>query len=306
MQLKSAKGVFGLNFATSGIEVTKRKEKITMMTMKRMLVAPALIGALLAGCNDDTVEPTQQAEVTFGQMYPEATNVEWETEGDYRVAEFRDGGFEKEAWFDRSGSWQLTETDLAYADLPEEVRTAHESGDFADWTVDDVDFVERNGRESLYVLEVERGNTEYDLYYLEDGTLVKSFADTDNDNNYLPTNLPNNVTELLNDRYPDHRIIDVETDDNRITVELLDGSTHREADFATDGSWIRTETDVRLNAVPDAVLDALAASEYSAYRVDDIDFIETPDGNYYQFELESRDGDVDITIDEAGNVERVN
>ncbi len=277
-----------------------------MVTMKRILVVPALVGALLTGCNDDTVEPTQQPDQVFAQLYPDATDVEWEAEGEYRVAEFRDGGMEKEAWFDRAGAWQLTETELAYADLPEAVRTAHEGGDFAAWTVDDVDFVERNGRESLYVLEVERGNAEYDLYYLADGTLVKAFPDNNNDNDYLPVVLPDAVTQLLNERYPEHRIIDVETDDNRITVELLDGNIRRDADFANDGTWVRTETDVRLNEVPDAVLDALATSEYGAYTVDDIDFVETPDGNYYHFELESRNGDVEITIDEAGNIEPVN
>lgn len=277
-----------------------------MMTMKRMLVVPALVGGLLMSCNDDTIEPTQQAEQTFAQMYPDATNVEWEAEGTYRVAEFQDGGLEKEAWFDGAGRWQLTEADLPFSDLPEAVRTAHEGGDFGEWTVDDVDFVERNGHEPLYVIEVERGSAEYDLYYLEDGTLVKAFPDNDNDNDYLPVVLPDAVTQLLNDRYPEHRIIDVEADDNRLTVELLDGSIRRDADFAADGTWIRTETDIRLNDVPEVVMDALATSEYGSYRIDDIDFVETSEGNHYHFELESRNEEVEVTIDEEGNIERVN
>jgi len=277
------------------------------MEMKHYFMIPALAGVLITGCtDDDNVAPENRAHDTFREMYPDVTAVEWERENSYYVAEFRVGSHDKEAWFDGTGNWQLTETELPYADLPEAVRLAHEAGDFADWIVDDVDFVERKDRETIYVLEVERGNTEYDLYYLEDGTLVKAFPDNDNDNDYLPITLPNGVSQFLADRYPDYRLVDTDVDDGRIEVELIHGKFKREAQFTTEGDWVYTETEVGLNDVPEAITDVLSESEYSIYRVDDIDFIETPEGAYYHFELELGNDDVEVRIHENGELEVLN
>ncbi len=276
------------------------------MKLKYYVMIPTLAGVLASGCvSDEVVAPENRAHESFRKMYPEVTSVEWERENNYYVAEFKVGNHDMEAWFDEGGEWQLTETDLPYNDLPEAVRQAHEAGDFKDWTVDDVDFVERNGREAIYVLEVKRSNTEYDLYYLADGTLVRAFPDNDGDNDYLPVPLPDKVSQFLSERYPEHKLIDTDVDDGNIEVELIDGKFKREATFTTDGDWLHTETEVTLTEVPDTIMDVLSASDYNAYDVEDIDFIETPDGNYYYFELERGNDEVEIKIYENGDLEVV-
>ena len=57
----------------------------------------------------------------------QAQRIEWETKGAYYVADFHEDNFEKEAWFTKDGVWQMTETDLRYADLPAPVRSSYES-----------------------------------------------------------------------------------------------------------------------------------------------------------------------------------
>ena len=52
----------------------------------------------------------------------------------------------------------MTETDVRYENLPEPVLAAHKAGKYADWRVDDVDKLTREGMETLYVIEVEKGN----------------------------------------------------------------------------------------------------------------------------------------------------
>lgn len=42
------------------------------------------------------------------------------------------------------------------------------------------------------------------------------------------------------------------------------------------------------------------ASEYADYYIDDIDFYETPEGNYYRYDLESRWGDVKVDLTPEG------
>ncbi|RQP18258.1 PepSY-like domain-containing protein [Parapedobacter defluvii] len=273
------------------------------MYVNRYFTVAAVAGMMLTSCtNDDAVAPQNRAEENFRKKYPDATAVEWEREGTYFIAEFKVGSLEKEAWFDDRGSWKLTETDLPYADLPAEVKKAHEAGDFSAWTVDDVDVVERDGFETIFVLEVERGNTEYDLYYLADGTLVKAFPDDDTDNNYLPVVLSDKITQFLADRYPDYKVLDVDEDNGRIEVEFIHGSVNREAYFTTGGDWLRTETDMRITDVPEEITDVLGGSEYRLYRVDDVDFIETPEGNYYYFELERGELEAEIQIYENGEL----
>ena len=118
--------------------------------------------------------------------------------------------------------------------------------------------------------------------------------------------LPGNVTQFLAERYPEHKLIDTDVDDSRIEVEFIDGKFKREAEFAVDGNWIYTETEVTLNDVPESITDVLSGSEYNSYSVDDIDFIETPTGVYYHFELEFGNDDVEIRIHENGELEVLN
>lgn len=277
------------------------------MKLTHYFLVPALLGCFALGCSDkDIISPENSAHASFQQMYPEASAVEWETERNHYKVEFRIGNQEKEAWFNQSGEWELTETDLSYAALPEAVKRAHEAGDFKDWKVDDVDLVERKSHEAIYVLEVERGSLEYDLYYLADGTLVKAFPDDDNDNDYLPVAIPAKVSTFLKEKYPNHKVVDTDVDERKIEVEFIDGKFKREAEFTKDGDWTYTETEVSKGDVPESILTVLGTSEYRSYRIDDIDFIETPAGNYYLFELELGNSEVDVKIHENGNLEVVN
>lgn len=77
-----------------------------------------------------------------------------------------------------------------------------------------------------------------------------------------------------------------------------------EAWYDKDGNWLRTVTEIPIKNLPQYVWDAIAASEYSSAVVDDkeADYIETPDGNWYTFELEYGELDLDVVVTEAGEV----
>lgn len=59
----------------------------------------------------------------------------------------------------------MTETDLPHASLPEAVKNAFKNSEYGQWSLDDVDMLVREGMEPVYVLEVEQGPREMDLYY---------------------------------------------------------------------------------------------------------------------------------------------
>lgn len=117
----------------------------------------------------------------FQQKFPNATDVEWDKEGRYYVAEFKsvpETGANRqpcdmEAWFDSRANWKMTVSDVVYSILPAVVKDAFTSGNFGTWNVENAHIVERDGKENLYLLEVEHGRSERDLIYNQKGVLVK-------------------------------------------------------------------------------------------------------------------------------------
>ena len=184
------------------------------------------LGAM-AGCEDDdrkSVRVPAAVQGAFGKMFPAASHVEWEDRGGYVVADFRSAGTVMQAWFDAAGKWHMTEEDISYAELPQAVRTAYEAGDYAAWHVDDVDKLQRNGQETVYVIEVEHAKQEFDLYYSEDGVLLREAADTDGNGDHgdmLPQELPKAVSDFIARKYPGARIIDAEREKGNTEVDII-------------------------------------------------------------------------------------
>lgn len=138
---------------------------------------------------DDLAHPeSKEVEKTFVEKYPNASQVEWEKKGNYWIADFYFNHQEMEAWFEKNGTWRMTEINIAFDALPEPVKTAFSSGEYQTWAIDDIDMVERKDVETVYVLETEKGNKEYSLYYSPAGTLIKAVEDTwrnDDNEKYL-------------------------------------------------------------------------------------------------------------------------
>lgn len=171
-----------------------------------LMLALASLGAM-TGCDDDddSVKVPAAVQDTFGRMFPGAGHVEWAGKQGYLVAEFREGGTDMQAWFDAAGKWYMTEEDVPYALLPQAVRTAFESGEYAAWHVDDADKLTREGLETVYVLEVEQRDAEYELVYSEDGVLLRAVPDADGDRDHgdmLPQELPQAVKDFIGRKYP--------------------------------------------------------------------------------------------------------
>ena len=77
-----------------------------------------------------------------------------------------------------------------------------------------------------------------------------------------------------------------------------------EAWYDQKGNWVRTETDVFANALPQSVKDALAGSEYASAVIDnnDIVYVETPTGSWYRLELNAGGLEIHVDVTEDGKV----
>lgn len=57
-----------------------------------------------------------------------------------------------------------------------------------------------------------------------------------------------------------------------------------------------------MDTLPEEVRQALAELTGSGMRVDDVDYFETADGNYYRIEVEDRDVDKYVYVAENGEM----
>ena len=101
--------------------------------------------------------------------------------------------------------------------------------------------------------------------------------------------------------YPNAVIIETDRDNGNIEVDIIDQNIGKEVVFNSANEWIYTSWDVRPNALPDAVKTTVTTN-YPDYMIDDVDFYETPTGNYYDIEIEKGDKDVHIKVSESGEL----
>lgn len=223
------------------------------------------------------------------------------------VARFNDGGVRSQAWFFKNGDWRMSEKDITYAQLPVAIQGAFEASEYAAWKIDDVELLSREGMESVYVIEVEKGNEEYELYYSEDGVLFRAVLDTDKDDDrddLLPEDLPQVVTDFVQKNFPNAIIVEAEFEDGLLEVDVIDGLEALEVTFDKANAWVMTKREVKEREVPEVVMNAWRNSEFKNWELDDVDFIETPDGDWYNFELEEPDTDreMDLKIGADGTI----
>lgn len=277
------------------------------LKMNFLLVALGALTLTLQSCDDDDdkgIRVPAELQNALAEKHGDAQRVEWETKGTYFVADFYEDNYEKEAWFTPDGVWQMTETDIPdLAALPVTVKSAFESSQYAAWHVDDIDKLERKDVETVYVIEVEQGKQEIDLYYSEGGILIKEVVDGgDNSQDYLPSGLSASIKAFIDKNYPDARIVEMDIEKGLTEVDIIHEKIAKELLFAADGEWVSTSWDIRIASLPQAVTDAVQI-QYPDYKIDDAEFVETPGDNYYLIEVERGEEEVHVKVTEEGKIQ---
>ena len=307
-----------------------------MKTNFKLIVSGCILSLMLltASCNKQrpdnlqNIEAAPELQAALYGLYPEAQDVKWSQKNGYYIADFKaPAGLSPavrsdnsqlvnySAWFDSLYEWQMTETDIPQGMVPDAVWAAFAETEYADWRIDDIDVLRRGGVETIYIIEVE-GTTadgvrqEVDLYFTEDGVLVKTVVDAEDDydyGDYIPDSPSGSIWDFIKTHYPDARIVDIDIEDGMTEVEIVDVDENgckvcRELFFDSSQNWMFTRTELHPGQVPDDIMGYLRASEYSDYRIDDVDFYETPESEFYRFELEYRDDDIKVDVYADGTV----
>lgn len=161
-----------------------------------LFFAAMLISFGLCACDKgdgDSHKISTEVINAFEQRYPKALQVEWDKEGKYYVADFKytyNTGttgiitptlYEMEAWFDSQANWKMTVMEVNYDVFPDEVKAGLTMSKYATWRIEDADIIERNGKETIYAIEVEMGKEERCLYFNSTGKLVQDTKRESND-----------------------------------------------------------------------------------------------------------------------------
>ena len=105
--------------------------------MKKMLLLTLVsLLLLLTGCALGLKQAPKAVRQAFDSQFPGASHVEWERVLSTYKAEFYHDGHEKEAQFDKDGTWKRTKTELTFLDIPAPVMKAAQ--DYCNWEIDDI------------------------------------------------------------------------------------------------------------------------------------------------------------------------
>ena len=285
--------------------------KTTELTKWMMVCALGVFS--MTSCSDDddsNVNVPENVTRAFNDKYAGVGRVEWDRKrGGYLVAEFNKDGKEHDAWFTETGEWVMTEVDHGrrMENLPEAVQAGYEATTYSaeNWTIDDIDEIQRPAYETFYIIEVEKkGQPDYDLYFDANGTLFREVQGEGNYNGDLVGNqLPAEMQSFIDSEYPGARVVDFDSERNGYEVDVIHDGKSKEIWFDTQYNWVQTSTDVTRD-IP-ANIRAAVEAQYPNKRIDDCDYVEPAQGEaYYLVDLDNYNKDLKVASD--GTITEVN
>ena len=82
----------------------------------------------------------------------------------------------------------------------------------------------------------------------------------------------------------------------------MDGTTLREIYFDGKEAWLMTESRITVAELPEIVIETIAASQYAAWEITQAEYVENPNGAYYQVILTSEGGQETMKINIEGRI----
>ncbi len=215
--------------------------------------------------------------------FPGARVVDVDVEYGGTEVEIIDGGVARELYFDGTGAWMYTKTEVRRSALPAVVTTAWAASEYAEmqgYQLDDVDYFETASDGNYYRLELESRNGDVKLKITPDGVLSLYEPSVD-----TGSGLPADEEAFIRESYPGATIVEREFDDGYLEVEIRHEGREKTVYFNGAGAWVKTTWEVRYGEVPASVKSVLTAS-YASWQFDGADFVQTSDGEWYEIELE--------------------
>lgn len=301
---------------------------------KKNLFLTLLLGAVsLFSCSDDeTVNLTNvpdKVQQEFMARYPNVTDVQWNVVKNYHVARFNapttkstTSQYHSNAWFTNEGQFCQIAEDVTFNNLPTLVQenfTAYTTQFYPDWEIDDCEILAREGMATIFVIEIEKGEMEREISVSEYGDILKDVLDDDDEDEILPIHLSDEINAALQTIFPDTyttlSILELEIDDDAIEIDVIENNRHKE--IKLDAHYILTSVEYDVSfaeatqLIPEAILQQLIhMAQLAGLDLFDkqlqenmeIEVKETAKGYVFEVEIEWNDTELEIQIDEEGNI----
>lgn len=123
------------------------------------------------------------------------------------------------------------------------------------------------------------------------------------DDDSIPDTATKEIKAFIETKYPGARILKIEKDNNKtIEADIIHDNLSKDVVFDLNNNWLYTSWDLKISELPQAVKDIVNDPAYTGYHIDDADYVETPDGNYYRLELEKGTSEIKVKVDETGKI----
>ena len=119
--------------------------------------------------------------------------------------------------------------------------------------------------------------------------------------------VPEKVKTAFSEKFPDaKKIVWEQEDENEWEAEFKMNGKEYSASYNADGSWIETEYEIKTNEIPEAAKNTLD-TEFTGFEIEEGEFIENPEGNFYEFEIEKEEKgkeeiEMSVVIDATGKI----
>ncbi len=233
------------------------------MKLKNLLLAFTCSALLFSACSSDdehyeapgSADVPEKAKEEFHKLYKDAKDVKWETVGNYHVARFNGDitrgttvTFSSSAWFTLEGQYCQSDQEILFDELPAiviERFNLYMELYYAGWKIDECEVIYRPNMGLIYVIEIEKGDLERVISISEHGDILKDVLDDDDYEDVLPVIVPDDILHALEILFPADfqylSVVEIDYDDNEITVDVMIGTKHKEIKFNLKYQWISTE-----------------------------------------------------------------
>lgn len=125
---------------------------------------------------------------------------------------------------------------------------------------------------------------------------LSACSDDDNDNKAV---VSDEVKTYILNNYPDAVIRNAEYEKGYLDVEIYHDARIKDVYFNSNKQWVATEWDIAITELPAAVTEAVKKN-YPDYRIDDADYVITPEKELYYIEMERGNFEVAIYVTADG------
>lgn len=116
--------------------------------------------------------------------------------------------------------------------------------------------------------------------------------------NYVPgqvkTAFVNKFPSAINIEWTREKVIEWEVEFELNTIEYS-------ASFDSEGNWIQTEQEIKVDEVPLHVMSTVHA-KYPEYTIEEAEVLDKPEGIYYEFEIKNNDQELELIINPDGEL----